>query len=107
MDNTKINVAEDLLDEDLKQILGKRYQDVTHLFTEEAKQHRKDLRVQFTLRMAAFLGVMVVFFVWCMSEGLMSVSTCLIFVSTCTMVVGYLAGVCVSYLKRMEGMNNG
>lgn len=107
MDNTNINVAEELLDEDLKMILGKRYQDVSYLFTEEAKQHRRDLRVQFTLRMAAFLGVMVGFFVWCMNEGLMSVSTCLIFVSTCTMVMGYLAGVCVSYLKRMEGMNNG
>ena len=107
MENTKINVAEELLDEDLKKILGNRYHDVTHLFTEEAKQHRRDLRVQFTLRMAAFLGVMVCFCVWCMNEGLMSVSTCLIFVSACTMVVGYLAGVCVSYLKRMEGMNNG
>ena len=100
MENIKnCEAAFEPLDAELKQILGKRYEDASHLFTPEAQDARRNNRVIFTLRIAAFLGVMSGFCIWCMNAGLMAYSTGTILISVCTMTVGYFAGVCVSHLK--------
>ena len=49
MENKTI-VADELLDADLKQILGKRYQDMSDKFTPEAQERRRNNREVFTLK---------------------------------------------------------
>ena len=91
--------SDELLDADLKKILGNRYQDVSHLFTEEAQERRRNNREIFTLRIAAFMGVLMAFAVWAHLVGIMSTGAMCIGIGICNLVVGYFAGVCVSHNK--------
>ena len=98
----KNNVAaasEELLDESLKVILGNRYQDESHLFTPEAQQIRRNNRVMFTIKITAFLLVMMMSAKWFNSVGILTDNQFGLWISLCSTVVGYNAGVCVSHLK--------
>ena len=98
----KNNVAaasEELLDESLKVILGNRYQDESHLFTPEAQQIRRNNRVIFTIKIAAFMLVLMWSAIWANSVGILTDDRCGFCLSVCSIVVGYNAGVCVSHLK--------
>ena len=98
MDNKKI-VADELFDEDLKQILGKRYEDMSDKFTPEAQQKRRNNREVFTLRMAAFLGAMMFFAVWAHLVGILSTGAMCSTIGICNLAMGYFFGVCISHNK--------
>lgn len=98
MENKKI-VADELLDADLKQILGKRYEDMSDKFTPEAQERRRNNREVFTLRMAAFLSVMMFFVVWAHLVGIMSTGSALLGIGICNLAMGYFFGVCISHNK--------
>ena len=89
-----------LLDEQLQGILGSRYQDLSHPVSPAARRRRRNHRVEFTLRMEAFLGALVFFWVWCVREGLMGAITGMVLIGVCAMTAGYFAGVCVSHWRR-------
>ena len=91
--------SDEILDADLKTILGKRFEDMSDKFTPEAQEQRRNNRLVFTLKMAGFLGTMVFAFAWADSMGLMAHGLATSCISFCTLVVGYLAGVCVSHMK--------
>ena len=99
MTENKRIVADELLDEDLKMILGKRYQDTSHLFTPEAQERRRNNRLVFTLRITAFLACMMFCFSWMNLMGFMSTGWYGCLISACAMVIGYNAGVCYSHMK--------
>ena len=99
MTEIKSKVADELLDEDLKMILGKRYQDTSHLFTPEAQERRRNNRLVFTLRIMAFMACMIFFISWAKSMGFMSDGQFGLWMVLCGSVVGYNAGVCVSHMK--------
>ena len=102
MNKNKNNVAvvsDELLDDSLKVILGNRYQDESHLFTPEAQQIRRNNRVIFTAKIAAFMLALMYFATWANSVGFISNDQCSFWISVCSIVVGYNAGVCVSHLK--------
>ena len=98
MENKKI-VADELLDADLKKILGKRYEDMSDKFTPEAQQKRRNNREVFTLKIAAFIGTLIFFVAWADCMELMSHGVATSAISVCTMVMGYFHGVCVSHNK--------
>ena len=98
MENKNI-VADELLDADLKQILGKRYEDMSDKFTPEAQERRRNNREVFTLKIAAFIGTLIFFLSWADWMGLMAHSIATFGISICTMVVGYFFGVCISHNK--------
>lgn len=89
----------ELLDDGLKEILGKRYEDISDQFTPEAQEKRRNNREVFTLRIAAFMATLIFFMVWADCMGLMAHGIATFGISICTMVVGYFAGVCVSHNK--------
>ena len=99
MTEIKSNVADELLDDDLKKILGKRYQDTSHLFTTESQERRRNNRLVFTLRIMAFMASMMFFISWAKSMGFMSDGLFGLLMGLCGSVVGYNAGVCVSHMK--------
>jgi hypothetical protein len=99
MNEKKVVVADELLDADLKQILGKRYQDASHLFTEEAQERRRNNREVLTLRITAFMGTLMFGIVWAHLVGIMSTAGMCIGIGLCNLVIGYFAGVCVSHNK--------
>ena len=91
--------SDELLDADLKQILGKRYEDMSDKFTPEAQEQRRNNREVFTLRVTAFIGSLIFFFSWCCGAGLMAHGVATIAISICTLVIGYFFGVCISHNK--------
>ena len=99
MDKNKSYVADELLDEDLKMILGKRYQDESHLFTPEAQEKRRNNRLVFTLKITAFMMPLMFSTYWMHSMGFMSTSWFWFVTNCCATVIGYNAGVCVSHMK--------
>lgn len=99
MTEIKSNVAEELLDDDLKMILGKRYQDTSHLFTPEAQERRRNNRLVFTLRITAFMSSVMFFISWAKSMSFMSDGQFGLLIGLCAGVIGYNAGVCVSHMK--------
>ena len=99
MDEKKVIVAEELLDEDLKQILGKRYEDMSDKFTPEAQERRRNNREVLTLRITAFMGTLMFGMVWAKIFGIMSTAGLCIGIGLCNLVIGYFAGVCVSHNK--------
>lgn len=99
MDNNVAVRADELLDEDLKNILGKRYEDMSDKFTPEAQERRRNNRLMFTLRIATFMSAMIFFMAWADSMNLMAHDLATIGISICTMVTGYNAGICVSHMK--------
>ena len=99
MTENKRIVADELLDEDLKMILGKRYQDTSHLFTPEAQERRRNNRLVFTLRIMAFMACMMFFISWANSMSFMGDGLFGLLMGLCGSVVGYNAGVCVSHMK--------
>lgn len=98
MENKKI-VADELLDADLKQILGKRYEDMSDKFTPEAQECRRNNRERFTLKITAFIGTLIFFVAWADGMELMSHGVATSAIGVCTMVIGYFFGVCVSHNK--------
>lgn len=102
MTNIKSNVADcsdELLDADLKQILGKRYQDASHLFTPEAQECRRNNRLVFTVKITAFIITVINFLLWAHLQGLLSFGKVAFGLIGCAVVIGYNAGVCVSHMK--------
>lgn len=99
MTEIKRNVTDELLDDDLKMILGKRYQDMSHLFTPEAKQRRRNNRLVFTLRITAFMLTLMFSISWMTHMGFMSTGLYGCLTSAFATVIGYNAGVCVSHMK--------
>lgn len=89
----------ELLDEDLKQILGSRYEDMSDKFTPEAQERRRNNREVFTLRITAFIGALIFFMAWADGAGLMAHAIATTGISFCTMVAGYFFGVCISHNK--------
>lgn len=98
MENKNI-VADELLDADLKQILGKRYEDMSDKFTPEAQERRRNNREVFTLKITAFIGTLIFFLSWCDCAGLMAHGVATFGISICTLVMGYFFGVCISHNK--------
>ena len=98
MENKNI-VADELLDADLKQILGKRYEDLSDKFTPEAQERRRPPREVFTRRMAAFLSVLMAFTVWAHLVGILTTGEMCIGMCICSLVMGYFFGVCISHNK--------
>ena len=98
MENKKI-VADELLDADLKVILGNRYKDESHLFTPEAQQIRRNNRVIFTIRITAFMIVLMFGARWANSVGIITSEELAFWFIICSIVIGYNAGICVSHLK--------
>ena len=90
---------DELLDEELEQILGSRYQDATELFTEDAQERRRDHRVMITFRMTAFMLALMSFCAWAERTGLIAARSFGIGIGLCCLVIGYSFGVCVSHLK--------
>ena len=99
MTENKRIVADELLDEDLKMILGKRYQDESYLFTPEAQERRRNNRLVFTLRIAAFMLAMMFAIGWAKSMNFLTDGQFGLWIGLCASVVGYNAGVCVSHMK--------
>lgn len=98
MENKNI-VADELLDADLKQILGKRYEDMSDKFTPEAQERRRNNREVFTLRMAGFLSVLMAFAVWAHMVGILTTGEMCFGMCICSLVMGYFFGVCISHNK--------
>lgn len=99
MNENKVIVAEELLDADLKQILGKRYEDMSEKFTPEAQERRRNNREVLTLRITAFMCTLMFGMVWAKIIGIMSTAGLCIGIGLCNLVIGYFAGVCVSHNK--------
>ena len=99
MTEIKSNMTDDLLDEDLKMILGQRYQDESHLFTPEAQDRRRNNRLVFTLRITAFMMALVFGISWAKSMSFLTDGQFGLWIGLCAAVVGYNAGVCVSHMK--------
>ena len=99
MTEIKRNVTDELLDEDLKMILGKRYQDESHLFTPEAQDRRRNNRLVFTLRITAFMMALMFGISWAKSMSFLTDGQFGLWIGLCAAVVGYNAGVCVSRMK--------
>lgn len=102
MDNFKNEAMDspyELMDDELKGILGKRYQDESHLFTPEAQERRRNNRVVFTIRITAFMIVLMFGVRWANSVGIFTSEELTFWVSICSIVIGYNAGICVSHLK--------
>lgn len=99
MTEIKRNVTDELLDEDLKMILGKRYQDESHLFTPEAQERRRNNRLVFTLRIAAFMMALMFGISWAKSMNFLTDGQFGLWIGLCAAVIGYNAGVCISHMK--------
>lgn len=101
MENKKIVAvaSDELLDADLKKILGKRYEDMSDKFTPEAQERRRNNRVVFTLKITAFICTLILFLAWCDGMSLMAHSVASFGISICALVIGYFLGVCVSHIK--------
>lgn len=98
-DNCLAAQETELLDDGLKEILGKRYEDMSDKFTPEAQECRRNNRAVFTLRMTAFLGLLIYFTAWADTMNLMAHGLATICISICTLVMGYFFGVCISHNK--------
>ena len=90
-------------DDELKRIMKSRYEDKSHLFTPEAQEQRRNNRLMFTLKIAAFMACMCFCMIWANSVGLMSVLFMTFGVGTCTAVIGYNIAVCVCHNKGWRG----
>ena len=99
MTEIKSKVADELLDDDLKMILGKRYQDESYLFTPEAQERRRNNRLVLTVKITAFMLAMMVTIGWAKSMGFLTDGQFGLWIGLCAAVVGYNAGVCVSHMK--------
>lgn len=99
MNEMKRNNHDELLDEELRKILGRRYEDASHLFTKEAQRRRRSSREILTLKVTAFMGSLIIFFAGTGRLGLISQGVSTFGISVCTMVIGYFLGVCVSHNK--------
>lgn len=91
------------MDEELKSILAKRYEDMSNKFTPEAQQERRNNRLKFTFQVSVFLLSVVYFTVWAASKGFASPWTALLVICICMIVIGYNIGVCVSHNKGWRG----
>ena len=98
MENKTI-VADELLDADLKKILGKRYEDMSDKFTPEAQQMRRNNRVIFTARISVLILVLMFSAYWANSVGILTDNQYGLGLVLGGIVAGYNAGVSVSHLK--------
>ena len=99
MDKNKSYVADELLDEDLKQMLGNRYSDMSNLFTPEAQDRRRNNRLMFTIKITAFQMTLMYTITWIHSMGFIDTGWFGFLIAGCATVIGYNAGVCVSHMK--------
>lgn len=99
MNKTNSYVADELLDEDLQQMLGNRYTDMSEMFTPEAQRRRRNNRLRFTLQITAFLLCLMHCINWLYSMTFLSNGWYWFLTSGCAIVIGYNAGVCVSHMK--------
>lgn len=99
MDKNKSYLTDELLDADLQQMLGNRYTDMSHLFTPEAQQRRRNNRLMFTLKITAFLVTLMYTISWMYSMDFLTTEWFGILIAGCAIVIGYNAGVCVSHMK--------
>lgn len=90
-------------DDELKAIMKNRYQDESELFTPEAQDQRRNNRLMFTLKIAAFMGVLSGFLTWANTTGMMSTGKMVFGICLCSLVVGYNVGVCVCHNKGWRG----
>lgn len=91
------------MDEELKGILAKRYEDMSDKFTPEAQKERRNNRLKFTFRVSCFCLLLCNFMLWACAKGLMNVVVVLIGYAVCMMVIGYNIGVCVCHNKGWRG----
>ena len=91
------------MDDDLKEILGKRYEDISEKFTPEAQQARRNNRLRFTICISGLCVIMCNFMLWALGQGLANVGLAFLGVSACMIVVGYNIGVCVCHNKGWRG----
>jgi hypothetical protein len=97
------DTMDDIFDDELKQILGARYQETNHNFTPEAQQRRRNNRMQFTCRIALLLGVISGFLIWANRTGLMSYWLTITGLIACAMVTGYNMAVCACHNQGWRG----
>lgn len=100
MTDTRMAVQEtELLDNELKKILGSRYEDISDKFTPEAQKERRNNRLMFTAKISLFILVICRTMLWAVGEGLMDAGLFLICLCLGMIVIGYNIGVCDSHNK--------
>ena len=90
-------------DDELKAIMKNRYQDKSELFTPAAQDQRRNNRLMFTLKIAAFMACLCFFAIWANAEGLMSAVKMAGAIAVSAAVIGYNVGVCVCHNKGWRG----
>ena len=90
-------------DDELKRIMKGRFEDKSDLFTPEAQEQRRNNRLMFTLKIAAFMACLCFSSIWANIEGLMSLGSAVIIIAGCAAVAGYNVGVCVCHNKGWRG----
>lgn len=91
------------MDDELKGILAKRYEDMSDKFTPEAQQRRRNNRLKFTFQISLFCLVIVNSMMWACGQGFMGVGTFLFGLCAAMIVIGYNIGVCVCHNKGWRG----
>ena len=96
-------MKDEIFDEELKAIIGHRYEDISEQFTPEAQERRRNNRLQFTLRVSVVLAVLVNTLIWLHNAGLASFGFATFGIAICTAAIGYNVGVCVCHNKGWRG----
>ena len=91
------------MDDELKRIMGKRYEDMSDKFTPEAQRERRNNRLRFTFRISLFCLVIVNSLMWACGQGFIGFGTLLFGLSAAMIVIGYNIGVCVCHNKGWRG----
>ena len=100
---TVIDAEFEPFDDELKGIMKGRYEDKSDLFTPAAQDQRRNKRLMFTLKIAAFMACLCLFMCWANHAGLMADGLMTIGIGLCTSVLGYNFGVCVCHNKGWRG----
>lgn len=91
------------MDDELKRIMGKRYEDMSDKFTPEAQRERRNNRLRFTFHISLFCLAIVNSLMWACGQGFVGVGTFLFGLSAAMIVIGYNIGVCVCHNKGWRG----
>lgn len=100
---TVIDTEFEPFDDELKGIMKGRYEDKSELFTPAAQDQRRNNRLMFTLKIAAFMAGLIFFATWAHYMGMMSAIWYGFWVSVFSSAVGYNIGVCVCHNKGWRG----
>lgn len=94
---------DEIFDEELKAIIGHRYEDISDKFTEEAQERRRNNRLLFTAKISVILVLIVNTLVWAFQAGLSSFGFTAMGITLCAAAIGYNVGICVCHNKGWRG----